>query len=44
MKLQKNYMRGAGRRKIDGKREYEDKQHETGRQPMHQSRGRIKDP
>jgi hypothetical protein len=35
---------GAGCGKIDGKREYENKQLETGRQPMHRSRGQIKDP
>jgi hypothetical protein len=44
MKLQKNRMGGAGRSKIGGKREYEDKQHEAGREPVNQSRGRIKDP
>ena len=30
--------------KIDGKRKSEDEQHEAGGQPVHQSRGPIKDP
>jgi hypothetical protein len=44
MKLQKNCVGGARRGEIDGKRQYKYGQREAGGQPVHQSRGWIKDP
>jgi len=44
MKLQKNRVGRPGRGEIDEKGEYEDEQHEAGGQPVHQSRGPIKNP
>src|SRR3984885_12677664 len=44
MKLQKGRMGGMRRGEIDGKCEYKYAQHEARSQPMHQSRGQIKDP
>jgi hypothetical protein len=43
MELQKSYVGRTRRSEIDRKREYKCGQHETGSQPVHESRGSIKD-